>query len=220
VLTEIRITLDPLEAYNGIGDNHTVTATVEVNDGTGWAAKSGVVVTFSLPTNNAGATFVGGTSDTTDGSGEASATITASAPGLVKIHASADIFGDGTYVVSTGSGGENSADAAKTYIKAKIELTPTPEDDAINKVGQQHTIVATVSVTENGSTWTPVPGASVTLAIASDGTGSASLNPLSGTTNGSGQFSASEWQCDDQQLQRAGHCTTGDRLNRDWVTEQ
>src|SRR5262249_7205069 len=68
---DARITLPPGTAVNAVGQPHTITATVQQDDGltagqggdgvTGFApAPNGTTVTFSLVNNTAGATFVGG----------------------------------------------------------------------------------------------------------------------------------------------------------------
>ncbi|MFO8073263.1 MAG: hypothetical protein R6V85_15440 [Polyangia bacterium] len=119
------IRLTPLEAVNVIGDAHTITATVLIDDGSGggWAnAPDGTVVTFTLPTNTADADFVGdNTCQTLDGA--CSVQINADAPGEVEIHAATDVAVGGlTLHRETDATGENSGDASKTYAEAGIDL--------------------------------------------------------------------------------------------------
>jgi len=76
---DAQIDLTPLEATNEVGDPHTVTAIVEVHDGSGWAyASDGTVVTFTLPSG--GASFVGGVYTCTTSGGQCSVTSTAPPP--------------------------------------------------------------------------------------------------------------------------------------------
>ncbi|MEA3377185.1 MAG: hypothetical protein U9R72_13425, partial [Chloroflexota bacterium] len=119
------IQLSPLEAVNLVGDPHTITATVQVDDGSGsgWTdAPDGTLVTFTLPTNTANADFVGeSTCETVDG--QCSIQINADEPGEVEIHAATDVSVGGLMLHRETDGeGDNTGDASKTYAEAGIEL--------------------------------------------------------------------------------------------------
>ncbi|MGH6691241.1 MAG: prealbumin-like fold domain-containing protein, partial [Gammaproteobacteria bacterium] len=140
---DAKITLDPLEAVNRVGDNHIITATVMVHDGDGVFenAPDGTEVTFSLLNNDAGAVFVGGVNTCLTSSGSCSVTINSSDPGSVDIHAEASPEVLGINIdVATGTGGNNSADANKVYVDAKISI----EADDTNEVDDPHTFTVTV----------------------------------------------------------------------------
>jgi hypothetical protein len=109
----------PLAATNGLGEAHTFVVTVEQNDGTGWsAAPDGTLVTFSL--DNPDAFFVAGNTCATTG-GSCSIQINSSTAGSITVHAGTTLGVSGLALLrSTGTGGENSADAVKTYIPGSL----------------------------------------------------------------------------------------------------
>ena len=86
---DANINLSPLTAINEVGSPHTITATVQQNDGTsGWVPAVGSTVTFSLPSNPILASFVGGIDSCTTGTGGTCAvSINSVNPGTVTIHA-------------------------------------------------------------------------------------------------------------------------------------
>jgi hypothetical protein len=125
---DAQIDLSPLTATNVLGEQHTVTATVQQDDGraagapgdaaTGFGpAPSGVTVTFSLLNNTAGASFVGGANTcTTNASGVCSVVIQSTQVGGVDIHATTTFSVGGVSLTrATGTGGLNSADARKDW---------------------------------------------------------------------------------------------------------
>jgi hypothetical protein len=120
------IQVTPLEAVNLVGDPHTITAAVQIDDGSGvgWTdAPDGTLVTFSLPTNTADATFVGGEDTCTTVNGACSVQINADAPGDVLIHAATDVsVGDLTLHRETDGEGANSGDGQKAYVEPGIHL--------------------------------------------------------------------------------------------------
>jgi hypothetical protein len=161
-----RIRLTPLTATNEVNSPHTVTATVEQDDGlaagaggdgaTGYVASVGTTVTFTLPVNTANATPNGGTC-TTNAQGQCALTINTSTPGSVQIHASTSItIGAVTLTPSTGSGGDNSADASKVYVDAQIDLSPLT---ATNILGEQHVVTAAVQQDDGRAAGAPGDGA-------------------------------------------------------------
>ncbi len=164
-----QIDVNPLSAYNKVGDPHQVTATVKVHNGDGSYvnAPNGTLVTFSLVNNNNSSTFVGGVSTCTTTSGVCSVSINTSNTGSVEIHASAspEVLGV-TVNVETNGQGDNSENGLKTYVNAKISITPP---QATNEVGDAHEYVVTVE--ENtGSGFVPVPEGTVVNAIVSPAT--------------------------------------------------
>jgi uncharacterized repeat protein (TIGR01451 family) len=103
---DLKITLDPLDATNKIGDDHVITATVEVNTGGGFGpAPDGTVVDFTI-TGAAG--FVPGGGKTTsatisNGAGTVSVTLNSSTIGSNTIKATAKLAGHANVTATTGT---------------------------------------------------------------------------------------------------------------------
>ena len=132
---DARISISPLDDTNGIGEAHTLTATVQQDDKkaanpgggdavTGFGpAPNGTLVTFSLTNSNgATATFVGGNTCTTTG-GTCTVTINSPTAGTVVIHATTTFSVNGVSLTrSTGPGLATVAgdDARKIYSAGSI----------------------------------------------------------------------------------------------------
>ena len=87
---DARIVLDPLTKTNVLGENHEITATVQITeDGTNWiSAPDGTKVTFTITSGSA--TFVGTSEPTTTG-GLAKVTIKSLTAGTNTIHAETEV---------------------------------------------------------------------------------------------------------------------------------
>ena len=151
VYVDGQIDVSPLTATNGINEPHTVTATVQQDDGLPSSEGDGVdgfgpvpdgtTVTFSLLNNTAGASFVAGNTCTTS-SGSCSVDINTSTAGSVDIHATATFSVGGVSLTrSTDGTGNNSADANKVYVDGQIDVSPLT---ATNGINEPHTVTATV----------------------------------------------------------------------------
>ncbi len=179
-----RISLSPLSATNEVGDPHTLVALVETTiDGFAWFPAPGVGVTFSIVGGTA--VFVGGVNTSvTNSAGQATAQIVSSTPGTVLIQAAADLFGNGTFVRVTGTPG-NGSNAAKTYVDARISVTPL---SSVNPVGTDHTVTALVEVNA-GAGWVPaLNGTPVVFTLLTNTAGATFVTPSAVTTS-SGQAS-------------------------------
>jgi hypothetical protein len=175
------IAVTPLTATNAVNQAHLITATVQQNTGSGFvAAPNGTLVTFSLPTNTAGATFVGNVSTCTTTGGTCSVSINTSTPGLVVIHATTTFSVGGVSLTrSTGSGGLNGADGQKTYVDAQIDLTPLT---ATNNINEPHTITATVQQNP-GTGWITAPdGTTVNFSLLNNTAGAVFVGNVSTCT--------------------------------------
>ena len=166
-----QIDLTPLTATNKIGEDHEITANVQVQNGDGsWeSASDGTLVTFSITnTNGATATFVGGIDTCTTTSGTCSVTINSPTVGHVEVNASSSpVLLGVTLPVSTGTGGNNSADAQKDYVNARISITP---NSSTNEVNDDHNF--TVTVEQNtGLGWGPVSAGTLANAIVNTSAG-------------------------------------------------
>ncbi len=123
-VVDASIVLSPLTATNNVNQPHTITATVTQDPGTGSVPAVGVLVTFSLLNNTAGAAFVGGNTCTTNASGQCSVQINSATPGSVDIHA-ATTFSVGGVSLTRASGdglSGDSANANKVYVAGKITI--------------------------------------------------------------------------------------------------
>ncbi|MBC7170737.1 hypothetical protein H5T54_07435, partial [Candidatus Bipolaricaulota bacterium] len=178
---DARISLSPLTATNEVGEPHTLVALVETtSDGSTWSPEAGVAVTFSILSGTA--TFVGGTNTSvTNGAGQATVQIISATPGTVAIQAAADLFGDGAFIRTTGTAG-NGANAQKTYVDARISVTPL---DSVNPVGTSHTVTALVEV-NTGTGWVPAPnGTPVVFTLLNNTAGATFVTaPTTSTTGG------------------------------------
>ncbi len=158
-----QIDVTPLTDTNKIGDNHVITANVQVHNGNGtWgSAADGTTITFAI-TNSLGATavFVPSSPNTCiTTAGSCSITINSSTAGSVVVNASATPVLLGVNLpVATGTGGENSADAQKDYVNARISITPLADT---NEVNDDHDFIVTVEKSVQAGVWTPVQNAIV-----------------------------------------------------------
>ena len=143
---DARISIDPAEATKEVGEAHTFTVTLEIDDGSGDGFVGATVdnVTIGLfpttiMTSNTCALGTSGTTDTPVGA--CSLSIVSSSTGDFTISASTIVSVLGVEMrVSTEAQDRNSSPATMTFVDAIIGLSP----DATNKVGQDHIFVVTV----------------------------------------------------------------------------
>jgi hypothetical protein len=128
---DANISIAPLEATNPVNTNHTLTATVLINDGSGAGfvpAPDNTLITFSLTNSNgATATFVGGnTCNTSGGTGSCSVQINSPTAGDTTISATTSVIVGGvTLVRTTGDGLHNDGpNAIKHWQGAFTGCTP------------------------------------------------------------------------------------------------
>ena len=180
-----QIDVTPLTATNKIGDNHVITASIQTHNGNGSWALTGTstLVTFSIiNSNGATAAFVDGNTCLTT-AGSCSITINSPTPGNVSVHASSDPVNLGVAVhVETDGLGQNSADAQKDYVNAKISIA----QDDINAVGDPHTFTIKVEK-DTGSGFTGVSGVNPTVVFTPSASGTVTDNCASTGTNASGE---------------------------------
>lgn len=161
-----QIDLTPLTATNKIGDNHVISANIQIHNGNGsWGpASNGTLVTFSLAnTNGATASFVGGFNTCTTISGSCSVTINSPTSGNVSISAiSAPTILGVTVNVATGTGGDNSVDAQKDYVNARISISPLADT---NEVNDDHNFIVKVEQSIANDVWTNVENAAVNAIV-------------------------------------------------------
>src|SRR5712691_8050697 len=194
---DANINLSPPTRVNEVGKVHAITATVQINDGSGAGfgpAANGTLVTFSLANSNgATASFVAGsTCLTSGGTGQCSVQINSPTPGLVTINATTTLSVGGVSLTrSTGdsNAGDGSA-VTKTYVDANINLSPPTR---VNEVGKVHTITATVLINDgSGAAYGPAPDntlVTLSLSNANGATASFVAGSTCLTSGGTGQCS-------------------------------
>jgi hypothetical protein len=139
-----RISLSPPTATNGIGEQHTVTAFLEQNDGSGWSPATGKTATFSLSTvggTNAAFTPTAGSNTCVTGSvapnaGKCAVTFNKPDAGVVTVNASS------SFVITVGGNSAtvtpSTSDAANTTLGGTGAATKTYVDGTLqwSKVDQ------------------------------------------------------------------------------------
>jgi hypothetical protein len=186
---DARIAITP-DGTNRVGDEHTFTATVWVNDGSGEElAPDGTEVTFTtVDANGAVSTPNPPTGCTTVG-GECTTTISSSTTGTSTVSAHSTVNIDGVDVSRSTDGVAPNSDAAvKTWVDARINITP----DAFNEIGDPHTFTATLEFDlGDGAGFQPAEGESVTITLTNhNGAVADPPGPFTADTNASGQTTA------------------------------
>src|SRR6266498_4251782 len=174
-------------ATNRVGQTHTFTAHVNVNDGNGSTNASGALVTFTIDSGPGTLSNgnVNATSCSTNASGNCTIDLTSAVTGVTTVSAHTTVSVAGVSLTrNTDATGANSAPATKTWVNARIHITPS----ATNRVGEPHTFTAFVEKDLGlGAGWEPAGSESVSITLA----GAASPpGPFNGTTDAGGHFSA------------------------------
>jgi hypothetical protein len=172
-----KISIAP-NATNAVGQPHTFTVTVQKDTGSGFVAAQGEHVDVTLTDSN-GAVHTAptgtctGAGANTDASGECTITFTSNSAGQVTGHATSTLsIGGISLAVQTNGVAPNSGDAVKSFVDARISITP----NGVNPVGATHTFTAHVDVNSGGG-FVPAPvGTQITFSIAS-GPGTLSGSP-------------------------------------------
>jgi hypothetical protein len=182
-------------AVNEVGAAHTFTVTVDQNDGLGGgfvpASGASVIVTLT-PSNGAAVSPFDSVplvlNGTTNASGQFQVTFTSLTAGLVTGNATATLTVSGVPLTrATGdSHTGDSGPATKRFVDAFVTIAP----NATNGITDPHTFIVTLMQNDGlGGGFVAASGASVTVSLTNSG-GAVAIpeSPLSGTTDGSGQF--------------------------------
>ena len=164
------------DGVNRVGQNHTFTGHVNVNNGTGQVnAPDGTTINFTV--NNAAR----GSCTTAGGTGSCSLTLTSAMTGVWAVRASTTVSVGGlTLTRSTDGVAPNSGPAMKRWVNAKISIAPS----ATNVVGQPHTFTVTLQKdTGDGNGFVAASGEHVTVTL-TDSNGAAHTAPTGTCTNG------------------------------------
>ena len=167
-IVDARIHITP-SATNRVGFPHTFTAHVEKNlgDGNGWVDAAGVAVQITVANSlGASANPAGPFNALTNAQGLTSATFTSATPGKVTGHAVSSLnlgSSQDPIFIQTDGVGENGSDAVKTFVDARIHITPS----ATNRVGFPHTFTAHVEKNlGDGNGWVDAAGVAVQITVA------------------------------------------------------
>jgi hypothetical protein len=173
-------------ATNHVGDTHTFTAHVNVNDGTGSAnAPDGTQISFSIDSGPGGFTSANPCT-TAGGTGSCTINLSSAVTGVTTVSAHSTVSVGGISLTRDTNGvPANSGPAVKTWVNAKITITP----NATNAVGQPHTFTATLSKDTGTGTFVAAAGETVTITLTnSNGAAASPAGPFTGTTDANGQF--------------------------------
>jgi hypothetical protein len=134
-----------------------------------------------MQNNTAGAYFVGGVNSCVTSSGSCSVTINAGSGGSVDIHAQTTVSVGGLQLQrSTGVSAGSSADAEKTYVEARLTLTPSED---VNRVGEDHIFTALLEIDDGDGSFDPAAGETISFTIDS---GPGNLSSPTCVTGGAG----------------------------------
>jgi hypothetical protein len=175
---------------NRIGQAHTFTAHVNVNNGTGFApAPDGTSISFTND-NGPGTFTTPNPCTTTGGTGSCTVTLTSGTTGVttVSAHVTVGVGGLSVHRDTNGVGG-NSGPATKTWVNAKIAIAQS----ATNGVGQPHTFTVTLSKDTGTGSFVPAAGEHVDVTL-TDSAGAAHTAPT-GSCTSSGANTDANGQC-------------------------
>src|SRR6266511_944666 len=169
------------------GQPQTFTAHVNVNDGNGSTNASGALVTFTIDSGPGTLSNgnVNATSCSTNASGNCTIDLTSAVTGVTTVSAHTTVSVAGVSLTrNTDATGANSAPATKTFVDARIHITPS----ATNRVGEPHTFTAFVEKDLGlGAGWEPAGSEQVAMTMAG---AAAARGPFKGKTDAGGHFSA------------------------------
>jgi hypothetical protein len=129
----------------------------------------------------------------TDAAGQCDITFSSNATGTVNGHASSTLLVGGVSIsVNTDGVAPNSPDAIKTYVDAKITISP----DATNRVGDPHTFTVTLSKdTGDGNGFVAAAGEHVDFTLTDSGGASSVLDAVASTCDDAGANTDASGQC-------------------------
>jgi len=137
------ITIEP-DDVNEVGQSHTFDVSVGTTvGGVNTPAPNGTIVDVTLTDANGAVNNITQNTCANPGTvgGTCHVTFTSNTPGTVTGHAEATFtFAGQTFTVETDGTGNNSGDAVKRFVEAKISIGP----DDTNSIGESHTFTVTV----------------------------------------------------------------------------
>jgi hypothetical protein len=188
-VVDANISITP-SGVNRVGDTHTFTAHVNVNDGSGFSNASGALVTFS---KDSGPGTLSGASCTTDASGDCTIDLTSSTTGVTTLsaHTTVSVSGVSLTRATDGTAG-SSAPATKRWVDARISLSP----NATNEVGTAHTFTVTLEEdTGDGSGFQPAAAEHVDFTLGDSNGANSVLDVAASTCDDAGANTNANGQC-------------------------
>jgi hypothetical protein len=174
---DVRLTLTPPQDANRVNDDHTFTAHLQFDTGSGFAnAPAGKTIDFTLVS---GPGSLSATTCTTVAGGTCTIDLISGVTGLSKLDASFD----GTVATAEGNAAATagSDEAKKQWVDVRLDLTP---ESAVNRVGDPHTFTAHLRFDKgDGSGFVDAPAGEQ---IAFTKTGVGTLSASSCTTGAAG----------------------------------
>src|SRR6185436_4974508 len=199
---DAKIAITP-DATNRIGAPHTFTVTLmkDIGDGNGFVAFSGAHVDFSLANSNGAASVLDATASScddagpnTDANGKCTIVFTSNSTGKVTGNASwtGTLGTPSAFTVSTNGVAPNSGPAVKTFVDAKIAISP----DATNRVGAPHTFTVTLMKDlGDGNGFVAFSGAHVDFALTNSNGATSVLDAAASTCDDAGPNTDGSGQC-------------------------
>jgi hypothetical protein len=174
-----KISIAPQTSTNEVNDDHTFVVTVEqdLGDGNGFVPVAAGTLANAI-VSPATTLDVSDCNDGVDALGKCNVIVNSAAAGVYTITARATVvIGGVTFKLQTNGVGANSGPATKTYVDAKIVLSPLT---ATNNIGDAHTFTATVSQND-GSGWSAAPDGTLVTFTLLNNTANADFIPTSGS---------------------------------------
>jgi uncharacterized repeat protein (TIGR01451 family) len=188
-VVDANIQITPPTATNRVGQTHTFTAHVNVNDGTGFAnAPAGTVITFTK--DSGPGTLAGSQCSTVGATGSCTVNLNSTQTGVTTVSAHTNVTVSGvTLTRDTNGTGQNSVPATKTWVDAKISIAA----NATNAVGQPHTFTVTLQKDTGTGTFVNAAGEHVDVTL-TDANGAVHSAPT-GTCTQAGANTNASGQC-------------------------
>jgi len=197
-----KISIAP-SATNRVGAPHTFTVTLlkDTGNGAGFVAAQGEHVSFSLTDSSGAASVLNAAASTcddaganTDAGGQCTIVFASNSTGKVTGHAASTLtIGAATFTVETDGTGLNSGNAVKTYVNAKISITPPT---ATNRVGAPHTFTVTLlKDIGNGGGLVAAANEHVDFTLTDSLGATSTLNALASTCDDAGQNTDANGKC-------------------------
>jgi hypothetical protein len=146
VYVDANIQVTP-DGVNAVGDPHTVTGHVNVDDGTGEVdAPDGTEISFEIESGPG--SLSADSCDTTGGTGSCSVTLNSAVAGVTVVSATSTVTIDAvTLDLATNGSGANSDNLTKRWIDASVTIGPS----AVNPIGEPHTFDVVVTAIPSGA---------------------------------------------------------------------
>ena len=176
---------------NRVGATHTFTGHVNVNTGNGSFANApdGTQISFTID-SGPGAFTSANPCTTAGGTGSCTITLVSAVTGVTTVSAHTTVSVGGVSLTrNTNGAGANSGAATKTWVNARISITP----NATNEVGAPHTFTVTLEKDPGTGVFVAAAGEHVDVTL-TDSNGAAHTAPT-GTCTNAGANTDAAGQC-------------------------